>query len=154
MFSKGISRFHPELGHYKLKIGHMWWNIVQSSMHSWPSSQQGDHNYDVFHDSLKIFEIYKDLYEKPFKRDWVAKVVFPIQIFLIFGRRCNCYFWDIWLKIYRLPNFNMHFQLVLTKCSKIKLFSCLRKVDPMINCCKGPIERRTLNFSPTIQIIF
>ena len=38
------------------------------------------------------FEIYKDLYGKPFKRDWVAKVVFLIQILLIFGGRCNRYF--------------------------------------------------------------
>ena len=127
---------------------------VHSSMHSWPSSQQGDHNYDVFHDSLKISKFTRICMENHSSVTGWQKVAFPIQIFLIFGGRCNCYFWDIWLKIYRLPNLNMHFQLVLTKCFKIKLFSCLLKVDPMINCCKRPIERRTLNFSPTIQIIF
>ena len=34
------------------------------------------------------FDIYKDLYGKPLKRDWVAKVVCPAQILLIFGDRC------------------------------------------------------------------
>ena len=32
-----------------------------------------------------------------------------------FGGRCNRYFWDIRLKILRLPNFNILFQLVLNK---------------------------------------
>ena len=34
------------------------------------------------------------------------------------------YFWDIRLKILRLPNFIMLFQLVLTTFSKGELFSC------------------------------
>ena len=38
---------------------------------------------------------------------------------------CNRYFWDISLKIYRLPNFNMLLQFVRTKFFKSKLFSCL-----------------------------
>ena len=33
-----------------------------------------------------------DLYGKPFKLHWVAKIVFLIQILLIFGGRCNRYF--------------------------------------------------------------
>ena len=51
--------------------------------------------------------MYKDLYGKPFPRDWVARVVFPIQI-LIFGSH-----WDrSLLLIYtaenlQLPNFNV-----------------------------------------------
>ena len=44
----------------------------------------------------------------------VARIGFLIQILLIFGGRCNRYFWDIQLKIFRIPNFNMFFQLVLT----------------------------------------
>ena len=58
---------------------------------------------------FKNFKIYKDLYRKPLKHDWVARVVFLIQIPLIFGNCCNHYFWGIPLKIYRLPvlNFNM-----------------------------------------------
>ena len=68
-----------------------------------------------FNDSLKILEFYnKDLHGKPCKGDWVAKVVFHIKMLLTFGGRCNCYFWDIRLKILRSPNFNMLFQLVLT----------------------------------------
>ena len=47
---------------------------------------------EIFHDSLKNFEIYKDLYGKPFKCDWVVKVVFLLQILLVFGGRCNGYF--------------------------------------------------------------
>ena len=33
-----------------------------------------------------------------------------------------------WLKIGGLPNFNMFFHLVLTKCFKSELFSCLPKL--------------------------
>ena len=53
--------------------------------------------------------------------------------------RCNRYFWDIRLKIDRLPNFLMLFQLVLTNCFKSELFLCLLKVDHLINQCKRPI---------------
>ena len=50
--------------------------------------------------------MYKDLYGKPFKPDWMVKVVFLIQILLIFGGRCNRYSWATRLKIHRFPNFN------------------------------------------------
>ena len=40
------------------------------------------------------FEIYKDLCGKPFKLDWVAKVVFLIQMLLTFGGRYNRNFGD------------------------------------------------------------
>ena len=33
---------------------------------------------------------------KPFKCDWVAEVVFLIQILLILGGHCNHYFWDMY----------------------------------------------------------
>ena len=66
-------------------------------------------------------------------RDWVAKVIFLIQIRLIFSGRCNRCFGDIWLNIYRLPEFNILFQLVLTKFFKSELFSCLPKVDHVVN---------------------
>ena len=82
------------------------------------------------------FRIYKESYGKPLKHgplDWVAKVVFLIQILLIFGDRCNRYFWDIRLKMYGLPYFNMLFQLVLTKVFIQEKFSCLPKVDNVIN---------------------
>ena len=41
------------------------------------------------------FRIYKELYGKPLKCDWVEGVVFLIQILLIFGSHCNRYIWDI-----------------------------------------------------------
>ena len=40
---------------------------------------------------------------------------------VIFNGHYNHYFWDIWLKIYSLPNFNMLFQLVLISCFKNEL---------------------------------
>ena len=83
---------------------------------------------------------YKKYYGKPLKRDWVARVVFLIQILLIFGCRCNRYFWDIGLKIYRLPNFNMLFQLVQTQFFENELFSCLPKGYHVINWWKRPIS--------------
>ena len=46
-------------------------------------------------------------------------------------------------QILRLPNFNMLFQLVLTKLFKSKLFSCLPKVDHMMTVLKAPISYRS-----------
>ena len=77
-------------------------------------------------------------------------------ILLNFGGRCNRYFWDIRLKIYRLPNFNMLFQLVLTKCFKSELFSLIfhsdhgRSNEPM-----NPLWTRIhrLIWSTMIQVI-
>ena len=88
---------------------------------------------EIFHEKIEKFEIYKDLYGIPFKRDWMAKVALLIQILLIFGGRCNHNFSDIRLEIYKEPNFNMLFQLVLTKIVKSELFSCLSKFDHMTN---------------------
>ena len=55
-----------------------------------------------------------------------------IQMLLTFCGRCNRYFWDIGLKILRLPDFNMVFEIVLTKFFQSELFSCLPKVDHVI----------------------
>ena len=55
---------------------------------------------------------------------------------LIFCGRCDR---NMWLKIYRLSNFNTLYHLVLLKLLKSELFSCVRKVDHVINSCKGPI---------------
>ena len=38
------------------------------------------------------FQIYKGLYGKLLKHDWVARIVFPIQIPLIFNGHCVRYF--------------------------------------------------------------
>ena len=85
---------------------------------------------------FKNFRIFKDLYGKPCQRDWVAKVVFLKQMLLTFGGRYNRYFSDIRLNILRLTNFNMLFQLVLTKFFKSELFSCLPTVGHVIKSCK------------------
>ena len=42
---------------------------------------------EKFYESMNKFEIYKDLYGKPLKRDWVAIVLFPIQILPIFFQK-------------------------------------------------------------------
>ena len=84
-------------------------------------------------------QIYKGLYGKPLKLDWVARVDFLTQIVLIFGGRCDRYFWDIRQKIYSLPYFNMLFQFLLTKRFESELFLCLQKVDHVIKLCKRPI---------------
>ena len=74
----------------------------------------------------------------------MTKVVFLKQILPTFGGSCNRCFWNIWLKILRLPNFNMLFQLVRAKCFKRELFSCLPKVDHVIKSCKEPINQQML----------
>ena len=85
----------------------------------------------------------------------MAKVVFLIQMLLTFGGRCNRYFWDIRLKILRLPNFNMLFQLVLTKFFKNELFSCLPKVDHLIKSCKSLFfGQRKASFEGHIKLSF
>ena len=77
---------------------------------------------------FKNFEIYNDLYEKPFQHDWAARLVFPMQILLFSGALCNRFFWEIRLKIYMLPNFTMLFQPVVTKFSKANWFHVYRKL--------------------------
>ena len=61
----------------------------------------------------------------------MAKVFRLIQILLNFGGRCNRYFWDIRLKMYRLINFNMFAQLVLKKFTKA---NCFRFYQKLITC--------------------
>ena len=101
---------------------------------------------------FKNFRIFKDLYGKPCQRDWVAKVVFLKQMLLTFGGRYNRCFWDIRLKILRLPNFNMLFQLVLTKFFKSELFSCVTTVGQVIKSCKEPIALSIANPEPGLEM--
>ena len=79
-------------------------------------------------------EIHKDLYGKPFKRDWVVKVVFLIQTLPTFGAVAitTLRYTAEHFTGYLIIIFNMLFQLVLTKFFKSELFSCLPKVDHMI----------------------
>ena len=55
-----------------------------------------------------------------------------------FGGRCNRLFWDIWLKILRLPIFNMLFQSANKIFQKWTVQSRLPKVDHVIKSCKEP----------------
>ena len=70
---------------------------------------------EIFHDKSEKNRNYKDFYGKPYNREWMAKVVFLIQMFPL----------DIRLKILRSLNFNMLFQLVLTK---VNCFHVYRKL--------------------------
>ena len=88
---------------------------------------------EIFHDNWE-FRNYKDLYGKPCKSDWMAKVVFLIQMLPTFCGRCNCYFWDIRLKILRLPTFNIPFQLVLRQ---LNCFRVYRKLITWSSHAKG-----------------
>ena len=65
---------------------------------------------------------YKDLYGKPLKSDWVARVVFLKQILLFLGRHCSCSFWDIRLKIHSSLNINLLFQFLLENFQKQTIF--------------------------------
>ena len=86
---------------------------------------------EIFHDSLK-FRNLQGFVRKTIQAWMSGKSCFPNTI-LIFGGRCNRYFnfetcgWKLGY------HFNMLFQLVLTKFFKSELFSCLPKVDDVIN---------------------
>ena len=62
------------------------------------------------------------------------------------------YFWDIRLKLLRLPNFNMLFQLVLTRFFKSELFSFLPKVGHVIKSCKEPNRVFSFTWPAYMQI--
>ena len=71
---------------------------------------------------------YKDLYGKPFKRDWVARVVFLKQILLFLGGHCSCSFWDIRLKIHSSLNINLLFQFLLENFPEANYFHVYRRL--------------------------
>ena len=85
----------------------------------------------IFHESFGKFSKFTQIcMENHSSMIGWQKLFFFIQILLIFGGRCNRYFWDIRLKIYRLPYFSiMLFQLVLTKVFNRELFPFLPKID-------------------------
>ena len=59
---------------------------------------------EIFQDSFENFEI---------------KSICIDQMLPTFGGRCNRYFWDIGLKILRLPNFNILFVLTKLNCFRV-----------------------------------
>ena len=74
-------------------------------------------------------------------------IFFFIQILITFGRPYNWFFWDIRLKIYRLPKFNMLFQFPLRKFYKSKVFLCLQKVDHVTDHFLGASPSANIWFS-------
>ena len=74
---------------------------------------------------------------------WLGgKSFFLIQMLLTFGSHCNRHFWDIQLKMLRLPNFNNFFQLVLTKffkSNKKVLFASFPRMDLAKNFNTTPL---------------
>ena len=95
---------------------------------------------EIFHSSFESSEITRIFIENHASvNGWMdGKSCFLMQTPPTFGGRCNHYFWGIRRRILRLPNFNMLFQLVLTKFFRSELFSCLPKVDHVIKSCKEP----------------
>ena len=92
---------------------------------------------EIFHDSFESFEITRICMENHASvTGWQNLIQ---QMLPTFGGRCNRHFWDIRLKILRLPIFNMLFPFVLTKFFKSELFSRLPKVNHVIKSCKEPI---------------
>ena len=70
------------------------------------------------------------------------------QILLIFGGRCNHYFWDMRLKIHRLLNFNMLFQFLLKKkFPQAKYFRVYRKLVTWPTIAKGLSQDWKVNAS-------
>ena len=92
----------------------------------------------IFNDNFENFEIATICMENHASVTGWQNLFFPYKCFQV-----SAAFWDIRLKILRLPNFNMLFQLVLTKFFKSELFSCLPKVGHVIKSCKEPITSIT-----------
>ena len=66
---------------------------------------------EIFHDSFEDFEIYRVFIEYHASVTGWQKL-FSHTMLLTFGGRCNCYFWDIRLKILRLPKFTGYLILI------------------------------------------
>ena len=96
---------------------------------------------EIFHDSFENFEITRICMENHASVTGWQKFFFSYKCFQLSTAVATAAFEiDIQLKILRLPNFNMLFQLVLAKCFKSELFSCLPKVDHVIKSSKEPIN--------------
>ena len=91
---------------------------------------------EIFHDSFENFEITRICMENHASVTGWQKLFSSYKCFQLLAAAT---FKDILLKILRLPNFNMLFQLLLTNFFKSELFSCLPKVDHVMKSCKEPI---------------
>ena len=79
---------------------------------------------EIFHESFENFETTRICVENHASVTGWQKLLLLIQIIMLptFGGLCNRYFWDIRLKMLRLLNFKMVFQLVLRKFFKSEVF--------------------------------
>ena len=76
--------------------------------------------------------------------NWVAKVVFLIQMLSSnFRRPLQSLLFRYSAEMFSLPNFNMLFQLVLTKVFKSEQFSCLPKVGHCDQVMQRAYSRRS-----------
>ena len=82
-----------------------------------------------------VIKIQKDINGDLPNRDWVVKVVFPIQILLIFGR-CNRHFLDIRLNIFLFYALSVAAKILFPK----KQFSSLKNVNHLTNNCQRSIR--------------
>ena len=107
---------------------------------------------EIFHESFENFETKRICVEKHASVTGWQKLLLLIQIIMLptFGGLCNRYFWDIRLKMLRLLNFKMVFQLALRKFFKSELFLCLLKVDHVIKLRKEPTGAKSFKNNPTL----
>ena len=104
-----------------------------------------------FNNSLKILEFTGICMENHASVTW-WQFFFLIQMPLTFGGSCNRYFWNIQLKILRLTNFDMLFQLVLTKFFKSELFSSLPNVDHVLAVMQRAYEKKASLFVLSLSL--
>ena len=92
----------------------------------------------------------------------LQELSFPLrQILLIFaGGRCDRYYWDMWLKIYRLRLIKILIssfwtvRFLLTKFFKSELFSRLQIFDHVTNYCKKKTLFASFLISDKKRLIF
>ena len=73
---------------------YVFWALVSNrkTFFSFRQTQFGETSSFLEKRQFKNYRIYKDLYGKPCRRDWMAKVVFLIQMLPTFDGRRNRYF--------------------------------------------------------------
>ena len=102
---------------------------------------------------FKTYNMYKDLYGKTLYCDWGASVV-PMspyrQILLTFTDCRSHYFWNTQLKLYRAPNFNMLFQVLLKSFLQKELPLCSKHslLHQVILHCLFSKKIKSTGFTP------
>ena len=60
-----------------------------------PGASQSNFDFEIFKLALNLFLTHYSVSNEPARKLFLPK---PIQLPLIYGNHCNCYFWDIFLK--------------------------------------------------------